>query len=264
MTQTICITGSTDGIGFAAARQIAPLGHTLIIHGRDQDKLETAKERIFHAGAHTVHGYVADLTVLNQVQRLHRCIVEDFSRVDVLINNAGVLRVASPINAQGYDKRFVVNTIAPYLLTMGLLPVIPTAGRIINIASAAQHQVDFQALTGGKRVDDFAAYAQSKLALMMWSHYLASQPAFDQRVVLSLNPGSLLATKMVRDGFGVPGKDIDIGANIIVRAALSDEFAQATGRYYDNDTQAFAHPSELDDSQNTRQLIEYINQIAAQ
>ena len=85
------------------------------------------------------------------------------------------------------------------------------------------------------------AYAQSKLALTIWSAaFAAAHP--DGPLSVAVNPGSLLATNMVREGFGVAGNDIAIGADILVRAALSSEFADASGRYYDNDSGRFAPP----------------------
>ena len=85
------------------------------------------------------------------------------------------------------------------------------------------------------------AYAQSKLALTMWSQDFASKHCGGP-VSVAVNPGSLLATKMVREGFGTLGNDLSIGVNILIRAALSDEFASASGRYFDNDIGQFAAP----------------------
>ena len=96
------------------------------------------------------------------------------------------------------------------------------------------------------------AYAQSKLAITMWSAHLASVWGDEGPMVVAVNPGSLLATKMVKEGFGMPGNDIGIGSGILVRAALSDEFANASGRYFDNDAGQFAapHPDALDPEKN--------------
>lgn len=142
----------------------------------------------------------------------------------------------------------MVNTQAPYLLTRRLLPLMDETGRVINLSSAAQAPVDPQALAGRVRPpDDVAAYAQSKLALTMWSRHLALTlkgiPA-----IIAVNPGSMLGSKMVKEGFGVAGGDIRIGADILARAALDDEFETASGQYFDNDTGRFAspHPDALD------------------
>ncbi|MDH2435314.1 hypothetical protein QCD60_22580 [Pokkaliibacter sp. MBI-7] len=90
--------------------------------------------------------------------------------------------------------------------------------------------------------DQFDSYAQSKLALTMWTFAMAQTLRHAGPVLIALNPGSLLASKMVREGFGIAGKSLTIGANIIVKAALADEFAAASGRYFDNDSERFAAP----------------------
>ena len=142
----------------------------------------------------------------------------------------------------GLDIRFVVNAIAPYLLTQRLLPSMETSGRVLNLSSAAQSTVDLRALTGRVRLSDGAAYAQSKLAITAWSHNLALSLGDRGPVVIAINPGSMLGSKMVKEAFGVAGGDIRIGAEILCRAALSDEFAAASGQYFDNDSGRFASP----------------------
>jgi NAD(P)-dependent dehydrogenase (short-subunit alcohol dehydrogenase family) len=101
------------------------------------------------------------------------------------------------------------------------------------------------------------AYAQSKLAVTMWTNHMArvlKSQGNDNNgpMVVSVNPGSLLATKMVKEGFGVAGSDIGIGAGILCRAALADEFADAGGQYFDNDAGRFGppHPDALDAGKN--------------
>lgn len=114
---------------------------------------------------------------------------------------------------------------------------------MVNLSSAAQSPVDLDALEGRSGIEDqFKAYAQSKLALTMWTYQMAKTYLYNGPGFIAVNPGSLLATKMVREGFGMAGHDIRIGADIIVRAALSDEFAEASGLYFDNDKGRFASP----------------------
>ena len=148
-----------------------------------------------------------------------------------------------PVTADGLDVRFAVNTIAPYLLTQRLLPLLGASARVINLSSAAQASVDTEALAGRVRLsDDFAAYAQSKLAITMWSRTLAQALGKDGPAVIAVNPGSLLGTKMVKEAFGAGQRDIRVGAEILVRAALSEEFEAASGQYFDNDSGRFAAP----------------------
>ncbi|MCY6383230.1 SDR family NAD(P)-dependent oxidoreductase [Hoeflea prorocentri] len=249
MKKTVLITGSTDGIGLETARMLVLQGHTVLLHGRNADKLKTVEDELRALpGAGKVHGHVADLSHLPDVERLAKAVAHHHDALDVLINNAGVLGPGGSSFEDGLDVRFVVNTIAPYMLTLRLLPLIGVDGRVVNVSSAAQSPVDLPALRGQARLADMDAYAQSKLALTMWSAHMAARREDAGPVVVSVNPGSLLGTKMVKDGFGVAGSDIRIGADILVRAALSDEFTDASGKYFDNDSGNFAspHPDALD------------------
>ncbi|CUH67437.1 Fatty acyl-CoA reductase [Thalassovita gelatinovora] len=243
MPKTILITGATDGIGLETAQRLSALGHHLLIHGRNADKLSaTAGKLRALPGSGVVETFLADLSDLTEVARLGRTLRDGHDRIDVLINNAGVFKVDNPTMADGQDVRFVVNTLAPALLTRLVLPVMPTDGRIVHLSSAAQAPVDLAALDGQRKLDAMDAYAQSKLALTMWSKALSADLGQDGPVTVAVNPGSLLATKMVRKGFGVAGNDIGIGADILIRAALSDEFSDASGLYFDNDSGRFATP----------------------
>lgn len=250
MQKTILITGSTDGIGLEAAKMLVSQGHRVLLHGRNPAKLEKVERML--AGltdSGNIEGYTADLSRMVDVEILAKEVTGRYARLDVLINNAGVFQTPEPITQDGLDVRFVVNTLAPYLLTQRLLPLIGVSGRVINLSSAAQSPVDPEALAGRVVLsDDFTAYAQSKLALTMWSRSMALSLEDGGPAIIAVNPGSLLGTKMVKEGFGVAGNDIRIGAEILVRAALSDEFGTASGRYFDNDAGQFAspHPDALD------------------
>ncbi|MCG8488072.1 MAG: SDR family NAD(P)-dependent oxidoreductase, partial [Chromatiales bacterium] len=233
-----------DGIGLAAAKKLVSMGHHLLLHGRNPTKLSAVEKDLSSLmGSVRVEGYVADLSLLTDVQKLIDKVAEQHEQIDVLINNAGIFKTADPNTPEGLDVRFVVNTIAPYLLTKKILPLMGQTGRIINLSSAAQSPVDLSALMGHRRIDnDFEAYAQSKLAITAWSRSLAEIHKEQGPTIISLNPGSMLGSKMVKQAFGVAGKDINIGADILTRAALSDEFETANGQYFDNDSGSFASP----------------------
>ncbi len=96
------------------------------------------------------------------------------------------------------------------------------------------------------------AYAQSKLAITMWSCHMAMELKENGPAIIAVNPASMLGSKMVKEAYGVAGGDLSIGADILCRAALSDEFAGASGKYFDNDTGRFAspHPDALDAEKN--------------
>ncbi len=237
MTKTILITGSTDGIGLLTAKKLAAAGHKVLLHGRSVSKLESAAAAV----GGDVETYVADLSDLSAVRDLAESVRAKHHKLDVLINNAGVLKAPQSDLENGQDIRFVVNTLAPYLLTELLLPIIPADGRVVNLSSAAQAPVNIKAMQGNVPLADMEAYAQSKLAITIWTQDWAKSRA-ETPVIVAVNPGSLLASKMVKEGFGVSGNDMSIGADILIEAALGERFADASGAYFDNDSGAFANP----------------------
>lgn len=244
MPKTILITGSTDGIGLETAKMLVTKGHTVLLHGRNSTKLEAASKLLSALpGEGRIESYTADLSRMANVELLAQAVAEKHSNLDVLINNAGVFKTPNTFTQDGLDVRFAVNAIAPYLLTQQLRSLLPASGRVINISSAAQSPVSLDALAGRIHLsEDFTAYAQSKLTLTMWSCSLALESKGHGPSIIAVNPGSMLGSKMVQDAFGVAGSDIRIGAEILVRAALTDEFAAASGQYFDNDQGRFASP----------------------
>ena len=249
MQKTILVTGSTDGIGLETARMLVSLGHHVLLHGRTPNKLQTAEEALSHLSAGgRLESYLADLSRVGDIEALAKAVARKHAGLDVLINNAGVYNAPEPITKDGLDIRFAVNTFAPFLLTERLTSLLGSSGRVVNVSSAAQSPVDLNALAGEVQLSDGAAYAQSKLALTMWSRSLALSLADRGPAVIAVNPGSLLGTKMVKHAFGIAGGDVRQGAEILRRAALDDEFATASGKYFDNDSGRFAepHPDALD------------------
>ena len=247
MTKTILITGATDGIGLLTAQKLSALGHSLILHGRSEEKLDRAIESL----GTPAQGLIADFSDLTSVKEAGETLLSSDRQIDVLINNAGVLKAPITTTGDGHDIRMVVNLFAPVILTEMLLPIIAKEGRVLNLSSAAQSPVHPSALRQGAQLDDMEAYAQSKLAFSIWSAVKAEErhgrPSF-----IAINPGSFLASKMVKDGFGMAGNDLNIGADILIKAALSEAFAEANGTYFDNDIGAFGtlHPAASDQTHN--------------
>lgn len=263
MTKTILITGATDGIGFELAKRLAAQGCTLLLHGRSESKLVSTQQQLSTVnGVGDLETYCADLSSMSEVTRVANEVISRHKHLHGLINNAGVFKIPSPYTAEGLDLRFLVNTVAPYLLTNLLLPILTAQSRVINLSSAAQASVDLDALGGRRLLADSDAYAQSKLAITMWTFHMAQAGRQDWPAFIAVNPASFLASKMVKDAYGREGNDLGIGADILFRAALSDEFSDASGQYYDNDRRQFSppHPDALDAGKN-RQLVEAMDAL---
>jgi NAD(P)-dependent dehydrogenase (short-subunit alcohol dehydrogenase family) len=263
--KTILVTGSTDGIGLETARMLVSMGHNVLLHGRNPVKLEdVAKTLSALPNGGRVESYVSDLSRMGAVDALAKAVAEKHAKLDVLINNAGVYGTTDPITQDGLDVRFAVNTIAPYRLTQRLLPLLDASGRVINLSSAAQSPVDLAALAGRVQLSDSMAYAQSKLALTMWSRSMALALKDDGPVIIAVNPRSMLGSKMVKEAYGVVGGDLRIGAEILCRASLSDEFAGASGQYFDNDSGRFTspHPDALN-PEKSEEIVRVVDEILA-
>lgn len=267
MNKTILITGSTDGIGKLAAIQLAKDGHELYLHGRNSDKLSAVITEVKElSNNENVKGFVADFSDRNAIKEMAAQINMELSKMDVLINNAGVLKSPTANNKDGLEFRFAVNYFAPYLLTNALIPLLEkgTEPRIINLSSAAQATVSNTALLGKTSISTQAAYAQSKLAITMWSFHLAK--AYENITTIAVNPGSLLNTNMVKEGYGFHRSSADKGGNILYDLAVSEEYKNSTGQYFDNDlgeekgTFGKAHP-EAYHQKAIDQLIELTKSV---
>lgn len=243
MSKTILLTGATDGLGLQTAKKLLAAGHTVLLHGRNSHKLQSLQNNMIENNPdYKLEIWCADLSILSEVYKLSESIKKKHSKLDVLINNAGVFKVANPISIDNLDVRFVVNSIAPYILTTQLCSLFSVKGRIVNVASAAQAPVTPETLNNLSNASDANIYAQSKLALIMWTRAMAESNTGQGPLLVSVNPKSLLGSKMVKEAYGIDGSSLDVGADILLRAALSPEFENANGKYFDNDIEAFASP----------------------
>lgn len=233
----ILITGATDGIGKQTALILARQGHELILHGRSQHKLDQTCEQLEDlSGKRIFDRVLADLSDLEQVRQLAKDILERHERLDVLLNNAGVFMREYKTSPQGFELTLAINHLAPFLLTHLLLDRLKAqpAARVVNVSSIAHSRgkIDFDDLNMSQRFDGYRAYAQSKLANVLFTVALAKRLEGSNVTANSLHPG-VVSTKLLTEGFGFEGSDsLDDGAQTSVYLATADEGAQVSGEYF--------------------------------
>jgi NAD(P)-dependent dehydrogenase (short-subunit alcohol dehydrogenase family) len=250
----ILVTGSTDGLGKATARDLAAAGTTVLLHGRDRERGDAAVREIREeTGNDRLRYYLADFSSLEEVHRLADEITVDHDRLDVLVNNAGIGagrrgEMSRDLSRDGYELRFAVNYLAPFLLTRLLLPLVRRAApsRIVNVASAGQSPISFEDVMLERRYDGMRAYVQSKLALIMFTFDLAEELEDTGVTANSLHPASLMDTKMVFETFGSASSSVREGTDATVRLVISPELEGITGRYFDGQREARADEQAYD------------------
>ncbi len=239
------MTGATDGLGKRVALELAAKGATVLLHGRNRERLEAALEELRgETGSEKVRSYLADLSSLGAVRGLAERVLSDEERLDVLINNAGVIVPERQESEDGYELAFAVNYLAHFLLTSLLLPLLRDSApaRIVNVASAGQSPVDFGDVMMERGYDGMKAYTRSKLAQIMFTFELAERLRGTGVTVNALHPASLMDTKMVLATFGYAVRTVREGAGATVRLAVSPELEGVTGSYFDGHREAREPP----------------------
>jgi NAD(P)-dependent dehydrogenase (short-subunit alcohol dehydrogenase family) len=253
--QTILVTGATDGLGRALARELAARGATVLLHGRTKARLEDTRREIVEAtGSDRLRTYLADLASLEQVRRLGREVAGDQERLDVLVNNAGIGGDGPrQQSADGLELRFAVNYLAPFLLTELLLPLLRRSvpARIVNVASVGQVPIDFDDVMLERGYDALRAYRQSKLAQIMFTFELAERlrAAGESGVTVNaLHPATLMDTKMAFETFGYAMSTVEAGVEATLRLVVAPELEGVSGRYFDrlDDAEANAQAYDAD------------------
>ena len=192
----VLITGATRGIGRAAAIELAGQGAEVALVGRDAERVRTVAQEARAAGSGAaVHEHVADLTLMSEVRALAEQVRERYERVDVLANNAGALFASREQSAEGLERTFALNHLAPFLLT-NLLREHLGGGRVVTTSSDAHRSglLDLNDLQSEKSYGAWRAYGTSKLCNILFTRELARR-APELRATC-FHPG------VVRTGFG--------------------------------------------------------------
>jgi len=250
--KTVLITGSTDGVGRYVASRLAADGAKVLIHGRDAARAEALIDEIKRSGHAAPAFYQADLSSLANARRLADAVLADHERLDVLVSNAGIGSQnhgpARQTSADGHELRFAVNYLAGFLLACRLLPLLKAAApsRIVNVASLGQHPIDFDDVMITKNYSGSRAYAQSKLAQIMFTIDLAEELKGFGVTVNSLHPATYMNTTMVRAGGITPISTVEQGGAAILHLVSGDDVAGRTGLFFNGMNEAKANPQAYD------------------
>jgi NAD(P)-dependent dehydrogenase (short-subunit alcohol dehydrogenase family) len=248
--QVILVTGSTDGLGREVARRLGAAGAHVIVHGRNRERGQALVAEIEREGKGSAAFYAADLASLEQVRALASSILQDYSRLDVLVNNAGIWlpRGERQLSADGHELHFAVNYLSGFLLTRLLLPrlVQSAPSRIVNVSSGGQTPIDFNNVMLETDYSGARAYAQSKLAQVMFTFDLARELEGKNVIVNVLHPATRMDTRMIREGGVPPRSTVDEGAVAVLQLITAADIG--SGQYFNRLTPARANEQAYDEA----------------
>jgi NAD(P)-dependent dehydrogenase (short-subunit alcohol dehydrogenase family) len=256
--KTVLVTGSTDGVGRYVAARLAAAGAKVLIHGRDRDRAKTLADDIRRQGCGEAIFYQADLSSLAGTRQLAEAVLADHKRLDVLVSNAGIgsrtQGAERQTSADGHELRFAVNYLSGFLLVHLLLPLLKASApsRIVNVASLGQPPIDFDDVMIARNYSGSRAYAQSKLAQIMFTIDLAHELEGSAVTVNSLHPASYMNTTMVRAGGITPISTVEQGGDAILHLVAGDDMSGKTGLFFNGMREAQANPQAYDDGARKR------------
>jgi retinol dehydrogenase-14 len=246
--RAVLVTGGSGGIGRATALGLATMGARVAITGRDRGRTEGAAREIRAAGGGQVDVFIADLSAQSEVRRLADEVLQSLSRIDVLINNAGGYWHTRHVTADGLERTFAVNHLAPFLLTNLLLDRLKqgASARVVTVSSNAQTmgRIDFNDLQGERSYSGGRAYNQSKLANVLFSYELARRLQTTSVTANALHPGMVSTSFGAEDPASLQRLFVPIvrpfmktpvqGAATSIYLASAPDLEQVTGRYFAN------------------------------
>jgi retinol dehydrogenase-14 len=248
--RTVLVTGGTTGIGRATALGLARMGAQLAITGRDRDRIESAAAEIRAAGGRQVDVFVADLSSQSEVRRLADEVLQALPRIHVLVNNVGGYWKTRHVTADGLERTFALNHLAPFLLTNLLLGRLGQSApaRVVTVSSNAQSmgKIDFDDLQGERAYSGSRAYNQSKLANVLFTYELARRLQAGAVAVTAnaLHPGVVSTSFGAEDPGSVQRLLVPFarpfmrspaqGAATSVHLASSPELEGVTGGFFAN------------------------------
>jgi len=264
MQGKICmITGANSGIGKATALGLAQMGATVVLVSRDRARGEEAQNEIkAKSGNDAIDLLLADLSSQQSIRQLVEDFKQRYTRLHVLINNAGVFALTWRETVDGLEMSFAVNVLAPFLLTNLLLDVIKASApaRIVNVSSNQQeaNHLKLDDLQLEKSYRPMRAYAQSKLAVVLFTYELARRLEGTGVTANCLHPG-FVATNIAQRDLVLParlatklifrfGTSPEKGAKTSLYLATSPDVEGVTGKYFEKSVPRRSAPLSYDES----------------
>jgi NAD(P)-dependent dehydrogenase (short-subunit alcohol dehydrogenase family) len=251
--EVVLITGGTSGIGKAAATALAGMGAEVVVNGRNRERGEVAVEEIQReSGSDNVFLLLADLSVQSEVRRLAGEFRTRYDRLDVLVNNAGLVLKRRTETPDSIEVTLAINHLAPFLLTNLLLDLLRKSApsRIITVSSGAERmgKIDFDDLQSEKRYRGFQVYAMTKLANIIFTFDLAERLEGTGVTANCVHPGSVNTNFGANNRGGMAllfrafkpfMRSPEQGAETLVYLAASPEAEKMSGKYLsDHEVQA--------------------------
>ena len=258
--KTVLITGANTGIGRATTLALAGMGAKIVMLCHTRERGQKAMEEIKEKSDNPdIDLLVADLSVQADVRRAAAEFAARYSRLHVLINNAGVILPNRVVTGDGLESTLAVNYLAPFLLTNLLRDRLKASApaRIINVASGIQRALDFADLQGEKRYGGLRAYGESKTALILHTYELARRLAGTGVTANCLHPGDIRTDifrhytglfKLILSISGPLMRSPEKGAQTPVYLASSPKVQNVTGRYFVNRRPVKSSASTYDES----------------
>jgi NAD(P)-dependent dehydrogenase (short-subunit alcohol dehydrogenase family) len=241
----ILITGSTDGIGKQSAIELAKQGEHVIIHGRNQEKVNKTLSQIKEETKNDkIDGVYAELGSFKDIKEMTKNLYKQFDHINVLINNAGVFRSERHLSQEGLEETFAINYVAPFLLTNLLIDLLKksNSARIVDVVSRVHsNHLDINDLQNKNDYTGTKAYALSKTCLIMFTYLLAEKLKYSNITVNCLHPG-IINTKLLKEAMGLAGDPPSKGAEAIIYVATASVLENMTGRYFMNNTLETSKP----------------------
>ena len=243
--KNIIITGATDGIGLAAAKEVSKKGYHIGLVGRNPEKGKKAIETIIsYSGNENLDFFECDLSLVKNVKSLSEQIKQKYNKVDVLLNNAGGANKKKIITSEGLEKTFATNQMNYFVLSTELLNIISESndGRIVNVASNAHigAEVDYGNINSEKSFSAWTSYCVSKLMNIMFTYQLSLMQ--DKVSIKVLHPGFVdtniagnegnLIKYIVKFGAKMFARTVDNGADSSIYLSTSDEVKGVSGKYF--------------------------------